>query len=222
MNNTIKHTVLAAIAAGAILLSGCAVSTEAPTQTDAKPAPAATQVAETPKADEPAGPAAKPTVEEVVKLEAGTELTDEQADAIKRDLKNGVRAYKLPTGKKILVKKDKPLPKEVVKAEAKKVAAVDMPTGGSMSDQMESISKMDAAASSAAYATGKRVCVVMQAMYGNIDGPGASLQWVGIGCPLGSNGLVPNGKDKATIVSAAKALIAAQDNPDEWALIVED
>jgi len=122
------------------------------------------------------------------------------------------------------VKKDAPVPKAVEKGEAKKVAAIDMPTGGSIEEQEPTIGKLQSTTSNAGFATGKRVCVVMQAMCStsNFDGPGGDLRWVAVGCPSDGKGDgIPRSKNEDEVISVAKALIAKEANPEEWALVVE-
>lgn len=228
MNATLKTITLATIVAGAIVLAGCSstdtTTTPTPPTSTATTAPAETTAPEEPDTDKPAEETPS-TPEEVVtdiaELSAGDTLTADQAKVLNRSTGTGLRAYTMPSGEKVLVKKSEPLPEAVQAAEAEKLAAIDMPTG--FSNRFEIIDKLLDAAGAATYATGKRSCVIMHAEYANkdINNPGTSLQWVAPGCPLDSESTVPWGHDKAAVIAEAQRRIAAEPDADEWALIIE-
>jgi len=123
----------------------------------------------------------------------------------------------------VLVKKDKPLPEAVEKADAEKLSAIDMPKGGSEPELSETMNNLDGAVSASGFATGKRTCVAMQAEYTILDltGPLTKLQCVAPGCPV-EDYTFPMGTSKSSVVAEAKARIAAQPDTDKWVLIVED
>lgn len=220
MNSTLKNLTITAVAiAAAITLAGC-TSTPAP-ETSTPPAAVETAApVETPAAEEPTL-----TKDELIAqaqaLPAGSVLNDAQAEALRGALGKGVKAYKLPAGETILVKKSEPLPASVIAAEEAKLSAVDLPGGSSPEEQTATFSKLQAAASSVNSATGKRACTVLQAEVGNLDGPGTSVQWVAMGCPYPKGGVVPAGADKGAVIAEAEARIAAQPDAADWALIIE-
>ena len=92
-----------------------------------------------------------------------------------------------------------------------------MPTG--LDKQFDTIEKLEGAANAASRATGKRVCVVMEADYA--AGGYTALQWVAPGCPFPQGGTIPQGYDKAAIIAEAQSRIAAEADPSVWALVVE-
>ncbi|MCR2800384.1 hypothetical protein QNO21_14745 [Microbacterium sp. zg-Y818] len=212
MKTTLKSTTLAVLAATLILLAGCAP------EATAEAAPAAN--AEVVEVTEPA----LPTVEEIAALDNGAPLTEEQAATLKADRKAGMKAYELPTGELVLVKKSEPLPEPVQQAENNKLAAIEVPTGSSWEDQSNTLDKLVSAGSSASMSTGKPTCVIMQVHYAvRGAGGGVALQWAADGCPNNdaAGELMPVSTDKAWVISVAQERINRVENPAEWALIVE-
>lgn len=215
MNATLKNLTITTLAiAAAIALAGCTTTPQS--------APAPTETAIIDVTPAPATPDKATIVAEVQDLAAGTILTEEQAAALKNNTKaEGVRAYVLPTGEHILVKKSEPLPAPVQAAEEQKLAAIPFPSAGSLGEQDAAIAKLMSAASGSTGATGKRACIVALTTYANADGPGASVRWATQGCPTGADGFIITGHDKGTVVATVTSLVAAQPDASSYAIIVE-
>ncbi|MCR2800383.1 hypothetical protein QNO21_14740 [Microbacterium sp. zg-Y818] len=210
MNIKLKTTTLAAMTAAVILLAGCAPEATAEAAPEATP--------DVVEVTEPA----LPTVEEIAALDNGAPLTEEHRAALKAERAPGMKAYELPTGELVLVKKSEPLPEPVQQAESNKLAAIEVPQTDALSAQGETIDKLVSASSSASMSTGKPACTVMQVYYDNWAGA-STLQWVAAGCPNNdaARESLPAGTDKAWVVAQAQERINRTTNAADWALIIE-
>ena len=208
--NTIKTSLVATTLIAALALTGC-VQTP-----DLEPWPIGV-------------PTAEPTTEpseggEVIDLpenaQAGDTISEELARDLNRDLKDGLRGYELPDGTWVLVKQDEPLP-AAVKADAEaKAAAVPVVTGTSVEDQTASANNGLGLSDNLSLLTGKRVVAVVYGTVAFSDGT-TKPAWRAVGSPLNADGLFPISTDLNAVVAEAQALIAQQDNPAEWEIVVQ-
>jgi len=206
VNKNIKTAALAFIIAGSVAMTGCA-----PEGTDA-PAPAPV---ETTTAPEPV----EVTVEDVQALPAGTVLTDEHVDALRGTTGTGVRAYTLPDGQKVLVQADQPLPDAVMADASQRLAAQERTAGDSWNELQATAKLMRDMEAALRFETGKSICPVMYLYSSNLNGPGASWQWI-TGC-ADPGGINPASYSKEAAIAAAEAHVAKQPHPEKWAIVVE-
>lgn len=154
---------------------------------------------------------------ELTDAQPGDNISEEQALACRKDLSGPCSAFKLDDGSWVYIDKNAPLPPLVQEAVTGIANSAEVPSGTSTGDQSTSVKEANETRSAIEFATGKRVVVVI---YGS---------WAeGFNTFMGYNAQGINREniivspDKAAVVAAAQAYIAAQANPESIALVVTD
>jgi len=139
-----------------------------------------------------------------------------------QQLPKGVKAYSMPDGSSVVVKRDEPMPKEVADAVQDAVHDVVPLDKGSLSVNVLTVDeKAREAAASMRAKTGKEIVVVFSAIFSCTDAD-ATLQWRHTPIHYLDNDMCADKAypTKAAAMAGVEARIAKQDEPNAYEIVI--